>query len=530
MLTFIRGTETFAGRGEIYVRMLPNGDPVQLTNDGTVKMGPVFLPDGTRIAYSVISPPKNWDTWTVPVLGGEPSRLLTNASALTWIATGSGPRRVLFSEWGEGSHMFIVTSAENRSEALTAYSPPGLDTMAHRSYVSPDGHRMLVVEMEGGWRPCRLVPFAGEGSGELVGPSPGQCTSAAWSPDGKWMYFSANTGDGYHIWRQKFPGGTPEQVTFGASEEEGISFAPDGRSFVTSVGTRQSTLWIHDERGERQITSQGFASLPSFSPDGKKLYYLLRSRANRRFVSGELWVANLETLQSARLLPDFLMEHYDVSPDGSRIVFAAIDEDGHTPIWLAALDGSSPPRRVSPMDAVRVFFRGDGDVFFLGVEDETKKFVYRIRDDGSGLQKVVPNPVGYLTDVSPDGNSVAVAEGVTILVYPAQGGSPTVVCKICGTAGGENRGITPPAVGWSPEGKFLYLNLRGVGQICAVPLPAGQNLPALPPAGIGSVEEAAALPGARMIPEARAYAGASPVVYAFPRVGTQRNIYRISVP
>ena len=99
------------------------------------------------------------------------------------------------------------------------------------------------------------------------------------------MYLSVNTGNGYHIWRQKFPDGSPEQVTFGATEEEGIWFAPDGRSFVTSVGTQQSTLWLHDRQGERQITSEGYATLPQLSADEKKLYYLLRSRANRRSVT-----------------------------------------------------------------------------------------------------------------------------------------------------------------------------------------------------------------------------------------------------
>jgi hypothetical protein len=33
--------------------------------------------------------------------------------------------------------------------------------MAHRSYVSPDRKQLLVIEMDGGWRPCRLAPFEG---------------------------------------------------------------------------------------------------------------------------------------------------------------------------------------------------------------------------------------------------------------------------------------------------------------------------------------------------------------------------------
>jgi hypothetical protein len=43
------------------------------------------------------------------------------------------------------------------------------------------------------------------------------------------MYFSADTGDGFHLWRQRYPNGEPEQITFGPDEDEGIAIAPSGR-------------------------------------------------------------------------------------------------------------------------------------------------------------------------------------------------------------------------------------------------------------------------------------------------------------
>jgi len=50
MLAFIRGENTFVGPGDIYVKLLPDGEPVQLTHDGAPKMGPtMFSPDGSRI-------------------------------------------------------------------------------------------------------------------------------------------------------------------------------------------------------------------------------------------------------------------------------------------------------------------------------------------------------------------------------------------------------------------------------------------------------------------------------------------------
>ena len=530
ILAFIRSENTFEGPGEVYVKLLPGGEPVQVTHDGKRREGPVvFSPDGSLIGFTVGG--SNGDTWTAPVLGGEPALLLARSSGLSWIEPAPGQRRVMFSALtGEGIHMGIVESTESRSEVRTIYLPANKSGMAHRSFLSPDHRQVLVVEMDlGSWLPCRLVPFDGSDAGTRVGPQPAQCTDAAWSPDGKWMYLSANTGDGFHIWRQRFPDGVPEQVTSGATEEQGISFAPDGRSFVTSVGSSLSTLWVHDASGDRQITSEGFTFLPSFSPDGKTLYYLVRSRASRRFVSGELWAASLETGRTTRLLPDFLMEHYNVSSDGKQVVFLSIDEAGHSPVWLAPLDGSAPPRRLASQEySARAMFDPHGGVLFVG-GDRGVAFLYHVNLDGSGLRKLFSTPVSFLYAVSPDGRALAVWVGVDVYVYFSDGGTPTLICSKCGTAGEENRGVTPPLLSWSPDEKFLYMHNVRDRQTFAVPLRPGQLLPPLPADGLRGLFEAASLPGAQAIPQPRAYGGAAPSTYAFPRVTTHRNIYSIPV-
>jgi Tol biopolymer transport system component/predicted Ser/Thr protein kinase len=532
MLAFIRSENTFEGPGDVYVKLLPNGDPVPLTHDSaSYKEGPVaFSPDGSRIAFT--DGKSGGSTWTVPVLGGEPTRLVGQSSALSWIEPVPGQRRVMFSAiQGNGIHMGIFESTESRSELRTVYMPPGPNGMAHRSFLSPDRRSVLVVEMDlGSWQPCRLVPFDGGSMGTRVGPQPAQCTDAAWSPDGKWMYMSANTGDGYHIWRQRFPDGTPERVTSGATEEQGFSFDPDGRSFVTSVGGSQSTLWVHDARGDRQITSEGFAFLPSFSGDGKTLYYLVRSRASRRFVSGELWSANLETGHATRLLPDYLTEHYNVSPDGKRVVFLSVDEAGHSQLWLAPLDASSPPRRLaSPEYADRALFDPHGGVLFAGGEKGVY-YVYHVNDDGTGLRKLLPGTVSFLYAISPDGREVAVWVGSDVFVDAYDGSSQTLICRRCGTAGEENRGVTPALLSWSSDQKYLYVHSTGTRQTYAVPLRPGQLLPSLPEEGLANLSDAAIFSGAKAFPEPRAFGGADPSVYAYPRVTTHRNIYRIPVP
>ena len=103
------------------------------------------------------------------------------------------------------------------------------------------------------------------------------------------------------------------------------------------------------------------------------------------------------------------------------------------------------------------------------------------------------------------------------------------VSTVCAAAGGEDRGLTPPCVSWSPDGKFLYMNDRAVGEIYALPIPPGRSLPPLPAGGIASAEQAAVLPGARVIHEPYAFLGADPSTYAFFRITNERNIYRVRV-
>ena len=312
MLAFIRGEGWFATPGEVYLKRLPNGEPTPLTNDGLVKMDPVFSPDGNRLAYTVVGDRSlvfGWDTWVVPVLRGEPRSWLQNASGLTWV----GPSQVLFSQIKSGQHMGIVTSADSRTDSRELYFPVHQSAMAHRSARSPDGQWVVIVEMDevGRFTPCRLVPWAGGSSGRLVGPVPGRCTTAAWAPDGRWMYFTADTGEGFHVWRQRFPDGKPEQVTAGGTTEEiGLAVAADGRSLITSVGQQKRGVWIHDASGERQVSLEGYAFWPLFSANGRTLCFrVTRSPATGQTPS-ELWMTDLDSGRVERLLPGMMITQY----------------------------------------------------------------------------------------------------------------------------------------------------------------------------------------------------------------------------
>jgi serine/threonine protein kinase/Tol biopolymer transport system component len=523
ILAFIRGPGQFLSDGPIYVQTLPSGEPVQLTHDDDVmKVGLKFSLDGSRIAYSVVEP---WNTWSVSVLGGEPSLFLPNSSGLSWI----DDHHLMFSELRTGVHMALVTSELSRANLRDIYIPPRDRGMAHNSYLSPDGKNVLMTEMNNGYfLPCRLLPFDGSSPGKQVGPLSQSCNSAAWSPDGQWMYFSNFAVDqGWHIWREHYPDGVPEQVTPGPTEQIGIAMAPDGRSFVTSVGMTQSTLWFHDEKGDRQISSEGFAYLfqgGRLSNDGKRLYYLN---------SGELSAIELKSGKRERLLPGFSVSFFDFSPDETSVLFLAPDSDKNLRMWHAWLDRRSPPSMLPFLkEAMNPRFGRANDLFFRGV-DGKENFVYHMNLDGSDLRKVMTESVIELDDVSPDAKWMIVKTGLVtdkssshgLQAYSLEGLPAITLCySWC-------------HINWSSDLKYFYINPSSTPDqathVYAIPLKAGHLFPAVPATGFHTEKEIMAVPGAKKIDTANAWAlvnGKNPSIYAFDRRSVRRNLYRIPIP
>ena len=413
MVAFLRGGSYFLSRGQIYVKLLPNGESVRLTSDPGLKYGPTFTPDGTRVAYtSVVPGSTTWDTWTVPVLGGQPTRMLPNASGLSWIDS----RHVLFSEIMSGLHMGIVTATEDRAQERAIYFPAHERAMAHYSYASPDGRWALIVEMDrtAAWVQCRLAPLDGRSEGRQVGP-PGRCFSAAWSPDGKWMYFAAETGTpeqgwqvggGSHLWRQRFSGGAPEQITFGPTEEEGVAMAPDGRSLMTAVGIRQSSVWVHDSSGEHSITAEGYAFDPRMSGDGKRVYYLMQQKSGSPL--SELRVTDLASGKVDRVLPGISVSDYAISHDEKEVAYTS-NAGAESQIWLAALDHHAPPRLVT-RSGDEVSFGATGELVFRSLEGQ-RNYLTRIKQDGTSRARITDIPIANKFDSSPQGEWVTAGTG-----------------------------------------------------------------------------------------------------------------------
>ncbi|HSJ13333.1 MAG TPA: hypothetical protein VK939_02895 [Longimicrobiales bacterium] len=544
MLAFLKGQGLFgnsAAPSQLYVKQLPDGAEVQLTSSDAGKATPVFSPDGARIYFTAVTGNFDWGTHVVSVNGGPESPFLPNGSGLSFLDEQS----VLFAEIRAGTQMGFRRATLARENVADVYWPAE-NGMAHRAAVSPDREWVLLVEMDGGvWQPCRLVPLDGSSPGRTVGPPASQCTYAAWSPDGRWMYFSSNASGTFHLWRQRFPRGEPEQLTSGATEEEGIAVAPDGRSLITSAGVRHNSISLLDSAGDRQVSVEGFAFSPVAGRDGRHVYFLSRDGIARlAYNVGRLVVVTLADGARHELLPGYRMVHFDLSADDRTIVFASGDDaPDRRGIWVGPLDRSAAPRRVYAEEVERVFFDRELNIYFLSKRPDSR-YLHRLRAPDYRIdERIHDQPIWYMFSISPDGQwvvavmNVPSGRGLQQVAIPTRGGAARVLCGFCGGGAGPAR-VLAPAVSWTRDGRAMLVSAQfgarmtvgGPQHTILVPVMPDAVLPELPAEGVAAVSDYLALPGARRVAESNVLPGANPDQLFFYRTTTIRNLYRVQLP
>jgi hypothetical protein len=330
------------------------------------------------------------------------------------------------------------------------------------------------------------------------------------------MYFAARVDGRSHLWRQRYPSGQPEQITSGPTEEEGVAVAPDGRSLITAVGTRQSSIWIHDGTGERAVSSEGFAVRPQLSPDGKRIYYLLYEQVDS--TSGELRSIDLSSGKSDTLLPGLSVDDFTVSADERTVVFTTRISATDAQIWLAPLDHSSAPHLITK-GGDQPSFGPEGEVLFRQL-GENKNFLARIKTDGSSRVQISDLTILNKFGTSGDGEWTAAT-------IPGRGTNlETVAIQ---SHGGVVRRICPDVCPsfWTMDGKvFVSFYQDSPNRTMVVALKPGSSIPEFPDAGISPDWKP---PGLGIIMHNGIAPSSDISTYAFTQTGLQRNLFRIPI-
>jgi serine/threonine protein kinase/Tol biopolymer transport system component len=154
--------------------------------------------------------------------------------------------------------------------------------------------------------------------------------AASWSPDGKWIAVAANQGDGTRLFKVPVDGGPPIRLLDTRSYNP--VWSPDGRYIVYSEQQGAGLFQVKAVAPDKMPVplpalrvGYTIATPYRFVPNGKALIALEGSLSAQNF----FWV-DLESGQQRQITgfkPGFVIQNFDVSPDGKQIVFDRLREN-----------------------------------------------------------------------------------------------------------------------------------------------------------------------------------------------------------
>jgi dipeptidyl aminopeptidase/acylaminoacyl peptidase len=252
--------QTQRSAGDVWVRSLADGSEGRVTGGPAVPAGPVWSPDGARLAF----------TWTsvvrreqAPDYSGAKvvyTSLERAPSDVAVVSADGGPLTIVAGgpdvegapRWLDRSHLLVIRTSRDakRREILVADAGTGGARLLHRDVdekwwslagnnrpdvaPSPDGRWVAFISDRDGWDHLYLVPTSGD---PIVQVTKGQyeVRNLSWSPDSTRIAFDRSQADNPAVRHLAI-------VTIGAKDPSAI------RSLTSGRGTNIDATWSPDGR------------------------------------------------------------------------------------------------------------------------------------------------------------------------------------------------------------------------------------------------------------------------------------------
>jgi Tol biopolymer transport system component/DNA-binding winged helix-turn-helix (wHTH) protein len=166
------------------------------------------------------------------------------------------------------------------------------------------------------------------------------------SPDGRYVVFNSDRSGTHHLWRMHLDGSNQVQLTNGFAEKY-PSFSSDSKwVFYNSVDDQ--SLWkVSVEGGEPVRLSEGMATNPSASPDGRLIAYFQYAQTSGKLL---ITVSSLDDMRRTKqfdLAPGSLASTRLQWDYGSKALVYAVKSEGLVKLYRQNLNGGSPQQAAS---------------------------------------------------------------------------------------------------------------------------------------------------------------------------------------
>lgn len=261
--TKIAFTQAQGKNKEIFVTDFDGTNPIQLTHDNSLDLGPAWSPDGGKIAY-ISYKDGNAKIFVSNLMDGS-QRLLSGYPGIN-----------IAPAWRPGGGQLAVTLSKEGNPGIYLISSTGgiIQKIAQGSAInvsatwSPDGQKIAYVSDETG-SPQIYVMSASGGGKRRITYSGNYNTAPAWSPKGDYIAYSSLIGGSHNIFICRPDGSDAHALTHGEGNNESPTWSPDGRMIAFS-STRQggSSIWVllTNGGGVRRLTRGSGQELPAWSP------------------------------------------------------------------------------------------------------------------------------------------------------------------------------------------------------------------------------------------------------------------------
>lgn len=318
---------------------------------------PVVSPDGSTILFSISYESveenrSNAEFYTMPVAGGEPTRITRSAKSESngqWVEDG---KRIAFLSSQSGTPQVWIMDADGENRVQLSNIEQGVEGFR----ISPDGSKIVVIAAIKYNRTAQEVyPDLPKANARIIDDLMykhwDQWVTEIPHPFIADIDLGKNAMDTIKDIMQDEPYEAPMRP-FGGIES--LAWAPDSKTLVyvsrKKIGkeyalSTNSDLYCYDiASGKTSNLTEGmmgYDTNPAFSPDGKYIAWLSMEHDGYESDKNRIFIMNLESGEKKDLTTewDYTADSFAWAPDSKSIYFIAA-KDGVTPVFKVNFDGA----------------------------------------------------------------------------------------------------------------------------------------------------------------------------------------------